>query len=62
MFTACVSLVLDSKYVQFRIICSLLFSIIVDIFEVEPHSSCISLFVQMYSLLIDINLSVSVIN
>ena len=29
---------LESKYVQFSIISSLLFSIIVDIFEVDPHS------------------------
>ena len=37
MFTVCVSLVLDSKYLQSRIICSLLCSIIVDTFEVDPH-------------------------
>ena len=40
MRIVCVSLVLDSKYVQFRIICSLLCSIqvivIVDTFEVDP--------------------------
>ena len=35
MFTVCVGLVLDSKYVQFRIISSLLGMIIVDTFEVN---------------------------
>ena len=35
MFTVCVSLVLHNKYVQFRIISSLPFNIIVDIFEVD---------------------------
>ena len=34
----CVSFALDSKYVQFQIICSLLCSLIVDTFEVDPCS------------------------
>ena len=38
LFTVCVSLVLDSKYMQFRTICSLLCSIIVYIFKVDSNS------------------------
>ena len=38
MFTECVSLVVDNKYVQFQIIWSLFYSIIVDTFDVDPHS------------------------
>ena len=38
MFTACTSLVFGSKHVQFWIICLLLCSITVGIFEVEPQS------------------------
>ena len=33
-----VSFVLDSVYVQFGIICSLLCNIFIDTFEVDPHS------------------------
>ena len=38
MFTACTSLVFDSKHAQFWIISLLLCSITIDIFEVEPHA------------------------
>ena len=38
MFTACISLVFAGKCMQFQIICSLLFSIIVDTFEVYTLS------------------------
>ena len=38
MFTENVSFVLDSKCVQFEIICSLMCNITVDTFEVDPHS------------------------
>ena len=38
MFNVCVSLVLDGKYVQFRVIRSLSCSIIVDTSKVDPHS------------------------
>ena len=37
MFTLCVSSVLDSKYVQFRIICTLLCTMIVDTFETDSQ-------------------------
>ena len=37
MFTVCVNLVLDCKYVQFQIILSLLWSIIFDTSKVDPH-------------------------
>ena len=38
MFTVSVILVFDSKYVQFRIICSLLCSTTINTFKVDPHS------------------------
>ena len=38
MFTLCVDLVFGSEYVQFQIISSFLCIIIVDTFEVDPHS------------------------
>ena len=38
MFIVCVSLVVYSEYVQFRVICSFLCSIIFDTFEVDPQS------------------------
>ena len=38
MFTVSVILVLDSKYVQFQIICSLLCSATINTFKVDPHS------------------------
>ena len=38
MLTVCISLVFDSKYGQFRIICSLLCSVIADTIEFDPHS------------------------
>ena len=38
MLTVCVSLVFGGEYVLFRIICSLLCSIVVDRFDVDPHS------------------------
>ena len=38
MFTVSVILVLDSKYVQFRIICSLLCCTTINTFKVDPHS------------------------
>ena len=37
MFTVCVNLVLDCKYVQFQIILSLLWSIIFHTSKVNPH-------------------------
>ena len=38
MFTVSVILVCGSKYVQFRIICSLLCSTTINTFKVDPHS------------------------
>ena len=38
MFTVCLGLVFRSKYVQFPIICSLQYSININMVEVDPHS------------------------
>ena len=38
MFTVCVGLMFHTKYVQFLIICSLLYSININTVEVDPHS------------------------
>ena len=38
MFTVCVGLVFRSKYVQFPIICSLLYSININTVEIDPQS------------------------
>ena len=41
MFTVYVSLVLGSEFVQFRIIGSISYAIIVDIFEVDLYLGCL---------------------
>ena len=38
MFTVCVGHVFGSKYVQFRIVCLLQYSIKINTVEVDPHS------------------------
>ena len=38
MFTVCVGFVFGSKYMQFRIICSLQYTININTVDVDPHS------------------------